>query len=67
MMFHAFTGLCSYFLSKHFQKGYYIVPVRINESAIESRLKSSAHGQLSAVNYSSAQAAVEMAKLVSTK
>lgn len=70
MMFHGFTGLCSYFLSKHFQKGYYIVPVRVNGSAIESyfsRLKFSAHGQLSAINYSSAQAAVEMAKSVSTK
>ena len=47
--------------------GYYIVPVRVNGSTIESyisRLKFSTHGQLSAINYSSAQAAVEMAKSV---
>lgn len=57
------------FLSKHSQKGYYVVPVRVNGSAIEnyfSRLKISAHGQLSAINYSSVEAAVEMAKSVST-
>ena len=66
MMFLGFTGLCSDFLSKHTQQGYYIVPVRVNGSAIESyfsRLKFSAHGQLLAANYSSAQAAVEMASL----
>ena len=68
MMFHGFVGLCSYFLSKHSQNGYYTVPVRVNGSAIESyfsRLKFSAHGQLSAINYPTAQAAVQMAKSVS--
>ena len=54
--------------AEHSQNGYYIVPVHVNGSAIESyfsRLTFSAHGQLSAINYSSAQAAVEMAKSVS--
>ena len=70
MMFLGFVGLCSDFLSKHAKERYYIVPVRVNGSAIESyfsRLKFSAHGQLSASNYSSAQAAIEMAKSVSAK
>ena len=69
-MFLGFTGLCSNFLSKHAQQGYYIVPVRVNSSAIQSyfrRLKLSAHGQLLAANYSLAQTAVEMAKSVSAK
>ena len=68
-MFHGFVSLCSYFLSKHSLNGYYIVPVRVNGSAVESyfsRLKFSAHGQLSAINYPTAQAAVQMAKSVST-
>ena len=69
MMFHGFTGLCSDFLSKYSHKGYYIVPVCVNGSAIKSyfsRLTFSTHSQLSAINYPSAQAAVEMAKSVST-
>ena len=61
--------LLVYVLPLQIQSGYYniIVPVHVNGSANESyfgRLKFSAHGKLSAIKYSSAQAAVEMAKSI---
>ena len=66
LMFQGFIGLCEHFLAEH--PGYFITPVRIN--AIESyfsQLKYAARGQLSAINYETAQAAVETSKAASTK
>ena len=68
LMFQGFIGLCEHFLAEH--PGYFITPVRINGSAIESyfsQLKYAARGQLSAINYETAQAAVETSKAASTK
>lgn len=68
LMFQGFIGLCEHFLREH--PGYFITPVRINGSAIESyfsQLKYAARGQLSAINYETAQAAVETSKAASTK
>lgn len=51
-----FIGLCTDFTSRHGPDNY-IVPVRVNGSAIESlfsRFKYNANGNLSAVNYESA-------------
>ena len=47
-----FTGLCQDFLTRF--PGYYLVPVRINGSVVESlfsRFKFNAGGHLSAINY----------------
>ena len=47
-----FNGLCQDFLARF--PGYYIVPVRINGSVVESlfgRFKFNAGGHLSAINY----------------
>ena len=66
VMCNGFTGLCTDFLTENPE--YFIVPVRINGSAVESyfsQLKFSSGGQLSAVNYSTAQ--VETTKAASTK
>ena len=68
LMFQGFIWLCEHFLSEHL--GYFITPVWINGSAIESyfsQLKYAARGQLSAINYETAQAAVETSKAASTK
>ena len=68
LMFQGLIGLCEHFLTEH--PGYFITPVRINGSAIESyfsQLKYAARGQLSAINYETAQAAVETSKAASTK
>ena len=54
-MWYGFKGFCQEFTTKHEQ--YYIVPVRINGSAVESlfsRFKYDAGGNLSATNYESA-------------
>ena len=54
-MYYGFKGLCGNFPAEGDQ--YYIVPVRINGSAIESlfsRFKYDAGGNLSATNYESA-------------
>ena len=54
-MWYGFKGLCQEFTSKHEQ--YYVVPVRLNGSAVESlfsRFKYDAGGNLSATNYESA-------------
>ena len=47
-----FSGLCQDFLARY--PGYYIVPVRVNGSVVESlfgRFKYNAGGHLSAINY----------------
>ncbi len=57
LLYFGFVGLCSDFTSRHGQSGHYIVPVKINGSAIESlfsRFKYDADGNLSAVNYETA-------------
>ena len=51
MMYFGFVGLCEDFVTAY--PGYYIVPVQINGSAIESLFSSqkyNASGQLSAAN-----------------
>ena len=55
-MHHGFEGLCEDFLAQH--PKYYIVPVRISGSAIEtvfSSLKYISGGNLSSINYASSQ------------
>lgn len=67
-MVSGFLGFCEQFLKAH--PDYYIISVRINGSAVESyfsQLKYVGKGQLSAVNYTTAQAAVKTTKAVSTK
>ena len=67
-MFQGFIGLCEHFLSRY--PGYFITPVRLNGSAAESyfsQLKYAVRGQLSAINYETAQAALETTKAASTK
>ena len=57
-----FRGLCSTFLKKH-PGGYYIAPLRVTGSAIETlfgQFKFSAGGKLDAANYSVARAAFLM-------
>lgn len=52
-MFNGFTGLCEELFAEH--PGYYVIPVRISGSAIESVfscLKYISGGNLSSVNYS---------------
>ena len=56
LLYFGFTGLCQDFTARH-GPDHYIVPVRINGSAIESlfgRFKFDAGGNLSAVNYEAA-------------
>ena len=68
IMFQGFLGLCEHFLRRY--PGYFITPVRINGSAIESyfsQLKYAGRGQLSAINYETARAALETTKAASTK
>ncbi len=68
VMKKGFVGLCESFLTSN--PGYFITPVRVNGSAIESyfsQMKYAARGQLSAANYQSAQAAIETSRAVSTK
>lgn len=65
MMYFGFVGVCEDFVTAY--PGYYIVPVRINGSAIESlfsSLKYDASGQLSAANYIAALAAIQTTKAV---
>ena len=67
-MYQGFMGLTSDFLEWH-GTNHYIVPVRINGSAIESlfsRFKYDADGNLSAVNYETAMARLLTAKAVDT-
>ena len=56
-MYYGFTGLCEEFLTSH--PGYFIAPIRINGSAIESVfscLKYICGGNLAATTYSSSLA-----------
>ena len=65
-MWYGFKGLCQEFTSKHEQ--YYVVPVRLNGSAVESlfsRFKYDAGGNLSATNYESAISRILTADAVS--
>ena len=58
-MYLGFTGLCHEFLTSH--PGYFISPIRINGSAIESVfscLKYISGGHLSSINYSSSLTAL---------
>ena len=66
LMYCGFKGLCGAFTSQHDQ--HYVVPVRINGSAIESlfsRFKYDAGGNLSATNYESAISRLLTANAVS--
>ena len=70
MMYHGFTGLCESFLSTYASRGYFISPIRINGSAVESyfsQLKYAARGQLSSTQYAVARGAVATSKAASTK
>lgn len=58
-MYHGFYGLCNDFLTSH--PTYYISPIRLNGSAIESVfscLKYISGGHLSSTNYSSSLSAL---------
>lgn len=68
LMYHGFVGLCQSFVTAN--PGYFIIPVRVNGSAVESyfsQLKFAAREQLSSVNYEWARAAVETCKAASAK
>ena len=65
-MVNGFLGFCEQFFLTY--SDYYIIPVRINGNAIESyfsQLKYAGRGQLTAINYETAQAAVSTCKAVS--
>ena len=58
IMYRGFTGLCQHFLNNH--PGYFISPLRINGSAVEtifSSLKFISGGNLSSINYPTSLAA----------
>lgn len=58
-MYYGFTGLCEEFTRTN--EGYFVVPVRITGSSIESvfsRLKYISGGNLSSANYSSSLSAL---------
>lgn len=62
---YGFKAFCQDFLTEH--PGYYIIPVRINGSAIEtlfSQFKFSAGSKLSSVNYETAVRAFKMKKCI---
>eukprot|EP00117_Sycon_ciliatum_P049175 scpid67563/ scgid34906/ len=61
LMMFGFTELCADFNGRH--PDYYIVPVRVTGSAVETvfaQLKQAAGGRLSAVNYSTARATLTL-------
>ncbi|XP_065177045.1 uncharacterized protein LOC135806751 [Sycon ciliatum] len=61
IMCFGFVEFCEDYVTRH--PGYYIVPVRVSGSAVEtlfSQLKHSAGGRLSAVNYSTARASLAL-------
>lgn len=58
-MYFGFTGLCEYFVTRY--PGYFISPIRVNGSVVESlfsSLKYISGGHLSSVNYSSSLTAL---------
>lgn len=67
IMYLGFTGLCNEFLSTH--PGYFISPIRVNGSAIESVfscLKYISGGHLSSTNYSTSLTALSTQREVAT-
>lgn len=65
-MFYGFTEFCKYFLEK-FPGGYYIWPLRLNGSALEtifSQLKFNMNGQLSSVNYPAALTTLKLKRRI---
>ena len=65
-MHHGFKGLCEDFLAQYPE--YYIVPVRISGSAIEtvfSSLKYISGGNLSSINYASSLSALIIQREIS--
>lgn len=57
LCYFGFVDLCKYFLATH--PGYYILPVRVNGSAVEtlfSQLKDGSGGTLTGVSYASVRA-----------
>ena len=70
IMYHGFIGLCEQFLTTYASDGYFISPIRINGSAVESyfsQLKYAARGQLSSTQYASVRGSVATSKAASTK
>ena len=66
MCVYGFRSFCSYFLSQY--PGYFITPVRINGSAVEtlfSQYKYSAGGKLDSANYETVRAANLMKRTTS--
>ena len=58
-MFNGFTGLCQDFIAEH--PGYFVIPVRITGSAIESVfscLKNISGGNLTSINYTTSLASL---------
>ena len=66
MCVYGFQAFCSYFISQY--PGYFIVPVRINGSSVEtlfSQYKYSAGGKLDSANYENVHAANLVKRVVS--
>ena len=66
-MVHGFRLFIHDFFRRHPNTHHYILPVRLNGSAVEtlfSQLKYSAGGQLSATNYATARSSILMKKVV---
>ena len=67
LMVHGFRLFIHDFFRRHPNTHHYIIPVRLNGSAVEtlfSQLKYSAGGQLSATNYATARSSILMKKVV---
>ena len=65
--FYGFIAFVEAFISRHQHDGQYIIPVRLNGSAVESlfsQLKYSAGGHLSATNYATARSSILIKKQV---
>ena len=65
--FYGFMEFTRSYLERHLQDGLYIVPVRLNGSAVEtlfSQMKYSAGGHLSSTNYSTAISSILIKKQV---
>ena len=65
--FYGFIDFVEAFISRHQQDGQYIIPVRLDGSAVEtlfSQLKYSAGGHLSSTNYATARSSILIKKQV---
>lgn len=65
--FYGFIDFVEAFIARHQQDGQYIIPVRLNGSAVEtlfSQLKYSAGGHLSSTNYATARSSILIKKQV---